>query len=81
MYDFEKVINDNPVLHKHRDLLKTLSDDRIMCVGHNQNGEFYIIECCDEWFVHYLTKEECLELSEMFRKIAERIQDNYEKYI
>ena len=71
--DFKNIINDNPILHKHIDLLHTLSFDGIMCVGHDQNGEFYIVECCDQWFVHYLTKEECLELSEMFREIAERI--------
>lgn len=72
MYNFDKVIN-NPILCKHRDLLKTLSDNRIMCVGYHQTGGFYLIECCDEWFEHHLTKEECLELSEMFREIAERI--------
>lgn len=71
--DFEALLNNSPILYKHKDLLETLSDDRVMCVGYKQNGGFYIVECCDEWFGHDLTKEECLELSEMFREIAERI--------
>lgn len=71
--EFDATLNDNKVLEKHRDLLQTFSDDRIMCVGYKDNGNFYIIEGCDEWFVHYLTKEECLELSEMFKEIAEAI--------
>ena len=71
--EFEATLNKNKILQKHRKLLKTLSDDRIMCVGYELNGTFYILECCDEWFSHDLTKEECLELSKMFKEIAESI--------
>lgn len=68
--DFKKTINDNKVLLAHSGLLKKLSDDGIMCVGYGEDGGFYLVECCDEFFYHDLTKEECIELSEMFKEIA-----------
>lgn len=71
--DFKAMLNDNEILQKHAALLKTLSDDRVVCVGCDQDGTFYIGECCDEWFDHTLTKEECIELSELFKEIAEAI--------
>lgn len=71
--EFEATLNKNKILQKYRKLLKTLSNDRIMCVGYKLGGKFYILECCDEWFSHDLTKEECLELSKMFKEIAESI--------
>lgn len=76
MYDsyFNELIDNNAILQKYVHLLKTLSNDRVMCVGHNDDG-FFIIECCDEYFGHDLTKEECLELSEMFKEIAEAIDN------
>lgn len=70
--DFKAALNNNKTLLKHSDLLKILSDDRTMCI-YEQNGDFYIMECCDEYFYHYLTKKECMELSELFREIAEAI--------
>lgn len=77
--DFEFVINNNEVLLKHIDLLKALSDDRIMCVGYEQNGNFYLMECCDEYFYHDLTKEECIELSQLFYDIARMIPNDCSK--
>lgn len=71
MYDFKEIINNNKTLLKHSDLLKKLSDDRVMCVGYGQDEIFYILECCDEFYYHDLTKEECIELSELFKEIAE----------
>jgi hypothetical protein len=71
--DFKAMLNNNKILLKHINLLKSLSDDRIMCVGYEQDGNFYMVECCDEYFGHDLTKEECLELSELFKEIAEAI--------
>ena len=71
--DFKVMLDNNKILLKHIDLLKSLSRDRIMCVGYEQNGNFYIMECCDEYFYHDLTKEECFELSELFKEIAEVI--------
>ncbi len=71
--EFEETLCDNEVLQNHRGLLKILSDNRIMCVGYEPHGKFYIQECCDGWYYHNLTKEECLELSDMFKEIAETI--------
>lgn len=64
-------VDNNKTLLKYESLLRKLVDDRIMCVGYEQDGSFYLVECCDEYFIHDLTKEECLELSEMFKDIAE----------
>ena len=64
----------HPILEKHIDLLDRLNYDRVMCVCYQEsNKEFYIEEQCDEWFSHTLTKNECIELSELFREIAESI--------
>lgn len=71
--DFRATLHGNKILQKHEDLLRALSNDRIMCVGYEQDGTFYIQECCDDWYYHNLKKEECIELSEMFREIAEAI--------
>lgn len=72
-FDLKLMFNNNPILLKYTKLLQTLSDDRIMCVNYTQDNGFYLVECCDDWFDHKLTKEECLELSEMFKEIAEAI--------
>lgn len=71
--EFKATLDNNKVLEKHINLLRNLSSDRIMCVGYEQDGNFYLVECCDEYYYHNLTKEECLELSEMFKEIAEAI--------
>lgn len=72
--DFNECINNNEILLKHRKLLKAISDDRVMMVCHDDNEGYYIEECCDEWFCHNLTKEECVELSELFKEIADSIK-------
>lgn len=72
--DFNWAISGSETLQKHKDLLKTLSEDRVMCVCNKEDGSgYYIMECCDEWFCHDLTKEECLELSELFKELADDI--------
>lgn len=72
--DFEDMTH-HPLLQKHIELLKELSDDGIMCVGFDEEGnKFYLVECCDVWFYHNLTKENCLGLSELFKEIAEEIE-------
>lgn len=70
-FDLKFHIDNNKTLLKYENLLRKLVDDRIMCVGYEQDGSFYLVECCDEYFIHNLTKIECLELSEMFKDIAE----------
>lgn len=71
-----KFVTRHPVLEKHIELLQELNDDRVMCICYQENKEgkeFYIEEQCDEWFHHTLTKEECIELSELFKEIADSI--------
>ena len=71
--DLKEALNDNKILLNHYDLLETLAyDDSVVCVGY-KNGKYYLFECCDEYFGHKLTKKECIELSEMFKEIAEDI--------
>lgn len=66
------LVTKHPILEKHIDLLDRLNYDRVMCVCYQEsNKEFYIEEQCDEWFSHILTKDECIELSELFREIAD----------
>ncbi len=64
----------HPIIQQHKTLLKRLSDDERVMGIYYENG-FYITECCDEWFDYKLTKEECLELSDLFREIADIIQE------
>ena len=62
----------HPILEKHIGLLHRLNCDRVMCICYQEsNKEFYIEEQCDAWFSHTLTKDECIELSELFREIAD----------
>lgn len=67
---------EHPILQKHHDLLwKLANDSRVMCVcSEEDNKGFYLRECCDEYFTHDLTKEECLELSELFKELADMIK-------
>ena len=72
--EFEESIIDD-TLQKYKDLLKVLSmDSRVICVcKDNENNEFYLEECCDNYFRHTLTKEECIKLFELFRDIANKL--------
>lgn len=63
----------HPALYKHKELLKELVDNGIFYVYHVGGPRFIIEECCDNYFSFELTKEQCLELSEMFKEIAEVI--------
>lgn len=63
----------HPVLAKHFDLIESLAYDRVFGIFYDKEDGFWIEECCDNWFKHALTKEECLELSEMFAEVAEAI--------
>ena len=64
---------DNPILQKHRELLRKLAiDSRVVCICSEENNNgYYLRECCDEYFTHDLTKVECLELSELFNELAD----------
>lgn len=60
----------HPIIQKHKKILQTLADERVFSVGYCDRG-FFVIEECDQWFGHDLTKEECLELSELFKEMSE----------
>ena len=72
--EFNELINDE-ILIRHKDLLKKLSMySRVICIcKDNEANEFYLEECCDNYFRHTLTKDECMELYELFKEIAETI--------
>lgn len=57
-------------LRKHEKLLEKIEKDRVFSIF-QRDGVFYIAEECDMCFSHDLTKEECLELSELFQEMAE----------
>ena len=70
-----KDMTQHQLLQKYIELLKELSDDGVVCVGFDEaDNKFYLVECCDVWFYHGLTKENCLKLSELFKEIAEEIE-------
>lgn len=64
---------NHPILHKHQELLTKIIDDRVFSVGYSKENDFYITEQCDEYFSHVLTKSECMEISELFKEIADEI--------
>ncbi|MBO5828842.1 MAG: hypothetical protein J6R59_10395 [Paludibacteraceae bacterium] len=83
MDDFEFRLNSgenvteyikHPALYKHKELLQDFASERIFCIYYSPNNEFYIEECCDEWFGKVLNKKQCLELSEMFKEMADYIE-------
>lgn len=70
MNEVGAAINGNKILQQHRSLLSKLYEDRVMIVGYEHDDTFYIQECCDDYFYHDLTENECIELSELFGEIA-----------
>ena len=70
--DMSKYVK-HPILLKHKELLSNWVQERIFGVFYNT--DFWIQECCDNYFDHQLTKEDCLELSEMFKEIALNINN------
>lgn len=54
--------------------LKKINSERVFSIQ-NQNDEFWLVEECDEYFLHELTKQDCLELSELFPEIAKFIKE------
>ena len=71
--DFYDELRNDDILLKHKSLLKKLAvDDRTVVVGKTKDGDFYLKECCDEWFGHELTKDECIELSELFKELSDK---------
>lgn len=57
------------IFDKHKSLLDKMKEDRIFSICF-ENDAVYLNEQCDDYFSHQLTKEECLELSRLFGKLA-----------
>ena len=73
--ELQENINDT-ILKKYKNLIKKLSiDNRVLCIcKDNKNGEYYLEECCDNYFRYTLTKEDCLQLAKLFNEIANTIE-------
>lgn len=73
--EFLENIKDNSILNKHKELLQNTGiDSRVMTILHDSNNkEYYLIECCDDYYTHTLTKEECIEFSNLFTEIANEL--------
>ena len=59
---------------KYRTVLEKINSERVFSIQ-NKNDEFWLVEECDEYFLHELTKQDCLELSELFSEIAKLIKE------
>ena len=77
--ELQENINDT-ILKKYKNLIKKLSiDNRVLCIcKDNENGEYYLEECCDNYFKYTLTKEDCLQLAKLFNEIANECKDKNE---
>ncbi len=69
-----KNICNYPEFEKYRKVLEKINSERVFSIQ-NQNDEFWLVEECDEYFLHELTKQDCLELSELFSEIAKFIKE------
>ena len=61
-------------LLKKTEEVEKINSERVFSIQ-NQNDEFWLVEECDEYFFHELTKQDCLELSELFAEIAKLIKE------
>lgn len=63
---------ESTAIKRHTKVIRKLEEDRIISMMCRSDG-FYILEMCDEYFSHKLTKEECMDLSEFFAEISSEI--------
>lgn len=61
-------------LLKQSKILRKLYDERVLGITTSRD-EILLREMCDEWFKVCLNKKECLELSELFKNIANEMQE------
>ena len=72
---------EHPIIQKHISLIEHLANDRVFAIFYGEYGvsdKFYIEECCDNWYSHVLTTEDCKELAELFSEIANELEKNNE---
>lgn len=51
-----------------------LLNERVFSIEFFEDGHICIFEGCDGYFYHELSKEECMELSNIFKELAEEIK-------
>lgn len=64
---------DHPILRKHKTTIETLIQERVFTVKKSEKG-FCVMECCDEYFSHDLTRSDCLELAALFEDLAKELE-------
>lgn len=65
---------ENRILKKHKKILECLLNERVFSIEFFEDGNICIFEGCDGYFHHELSKEECMELSNIFKELAEEIK-------
>lgn len=63
----------NHIIRRHKKILYKIANSGVMALLCNEPNDFLLLECCDGYYGYHLDKEDCLELSEMFREIADVI--------
>lgn len=64
----------NPIIQKHKKMLSRIANAGVFALLYNTPNNFFLLECCDGYYAFDLNREDCLELSEMFKELAEAIQ-------
>lgn len=68
-------MNEYKIFQKYNDVLKKLGDHSVVDIGYREDvGGFYMCDGSVGYYWHTLTKDECIELSELFREIAEKME-------
>lgn len=63
----------HPIIQKHRKILEKTSNERVFTVMLNRD-KLALMECCDECFGMDLEAEDCLELADLFKELAEELE-------
>lgn len=64
----------HPIIQRYRKVLKKTSDDGVFILMADGEKELFLLECCDNFFHMDLEKEDCLELSALFKDLAEELE-------
>ena len=60
------------ILDDYSDIQFKFIDDRVFCIDVDENG-IELIEQCDGYYSHKLTKQDCFDLSELFKKLGDEL--------
>ena len=75
-YDYEGkgFFEKNNDLAKYKDTLKEVCNERVFFIGEDE-GNYYLVENCDQYFAVKLTPELCNDLFEVFKILADKIEN------